>query len=40
MFTELKAIARRSSDTLLQDLAGASALMLLLIAGLYLPAMI
>ncbi len=40
MFTELKAIARRSSDTLLQDLAGASALMLLLIVGLYLAAMI
>ena len=40
MFTELKAIARRSSDTLLQDLAGASTLTLLLIAGLYLPVMI
>ena len=40
MFTELKAIARRSSDTLLEDLAGASALTLLLVAGLYLPAMV
>ncbi len=40
MFTELKAIARRSSDTLLQDLAGASALTLLLVAGLYLPVMV
>ena len=40
MFTEITAIARRSSATLLQDLAGGCALTLLLLAGLYLPAML
>jgi len=37
MFIEIKSILRRSSDDLLQDLAGAAALVFLLIVGLHLP---
>ena len=33
----LKAIAHRSQDTLLQDAAGAAALMVILVVGLHLP---
>ncbi len=33
----LKAIATRSQDTLLQDAAGAAALMVILVVGLHLP---
>ncbi len=37
MFTELKAIIDRSAPTLLGDAVGAAALVVLLMAGLYLP---
>ena len=37
MFTEIKSIARRSQSTFLQDLAGAAALAVILMVGLYLP---
>ena len=37
MLTDLKDILTRSSDTLPQDLAGAAALVLMLIVGLNLP---
>jgi len=36
MFTEIKAIAARSSDHLLEDFAGAAALILMLVVGLHL----
>ncbi len=36
MITELKSIVTRSADHLLEDLAGAAALILMLMAGLYL----
>ena len=39
MIKDIKSIARRSGDTILQDFAGAAALMSLLLAGLYLPAL-
>lgn len=37
MFTEIKAIAARSSDTLVQDAVGVASLFGLLLAGLALP---
>ena len=37
MLTELKQILNRSGDTLIQDLAGAFALVALLAVGLHLP---
>ena len=37
MMTELKAIIDRTAPTLLGDAAGAAALVVLLMAGLYLP---
>lgn len=40
MLTELKAVLSRSSDTLAGDAAGAAALVILLIVGLYLPAVV
>ncbi len=36
----LKAIVTRSRDTLLQDAAGAAALMVILVVGLHLPAFV
>lgn len=36
----IKNIAARSEATLLQDLVGAAALMVMLVVGLYLPALI
>lgn len=36
----LKSIAARSQDTLLQDAAGAAALVVILVVGLYLPVLI
>jgi len=35
--TTLKAIATRSSDTLLEDILGAAAIMVILVVGLHLP---
>ncbi|MDF0599532.1 hypothetical protein P1J78_02200 [Psychromarinibacter sp. C21-152] len=40
MMTELKEILSRSSATLLQDAAGAAALVLMLIVGLNLPGLV
>lgn len=40
MITELKAVLNRSSATLLQDAAGAGALVVMLLVALHLPAMI
>lgn len=40
MIAELKAVAARSSDTLLEDAFGVVSLFALLIAGLFLPALI
>jgi len=40
MITEIKSILTRSSDHLLQDFAGAAALVLMLMIGLYLPGLI
>ena len=40
MLIELKSIIERSSPTLLSDLAGVSALVVMLIVGLYLPGLI
>lgn len=37
MFHQVKTAAYRSRDTLLSDLAGGAALMVTLVAGLYLP---
>jgi hypothetical protein len=39
MFHQIKTAAIRSRETLLQDLAGGAALMVTLVAGLYLPGM-
>jgi len=39
MFRQIKVTAIRSSDTLLGDFLGAAALMVTLIAGLWLPGM-
>ncbi|WP_255596752.1 hypothetical protein [Cognatishimia sp. MH4019] len=40
MFTEMKTIARRSSNTLLQDAIGAASLVVMLLVGLHLPGLI
>lgn len=40
MFKTLKSIAIRSQDTLLQDAAGAAALIVMLVVGLHLPAFV
>lgn len=40
MLTELKSVLSRSSDTLLQDAAGAFALVVLLLVALYLPSLV
>jgi hypothetical protein len=40
MIAELKAVATRSSDTLVEDAIGVAALFALLFAGLFLPALI
>ncbi|MDJ0826617.1 MAG: hypothetical protein QNJ16_14035 [Rhodobacter sp.] len=40
MLTELKSILSRAAPTLGQDLAGASALVLMLLVGLHVPTMI
>ncbi|MFV0335487.1 MAG: hypothetical protein ACK5JR_15620 [Tropicimonas sp.] len=40
MFTDLKEMIARSEATILQDLSGAAALMILLVAGLHLPALV
>ncbi len=37
MLIEIKSVIERSSDTLLADFAGAAALIVMLIIGLYLP---
>ncbi|MEH6390865.1 MAG: hypothetical protein V7763_04340 [Sulfitobacter sp.] len=37
-FNTVKAIVKRSQDTLLQDAAGAAALVVMLVVGLHLPA--
>jgi len=37
MLKDIKTIAHRSSETILQDCAGAAALVLMLFVGLYLP---
>jgi hypothetical protein len=37
MFSEIKSIFARSSNHLLQDFAGAAALVLMLVVGLHLP---
>jgi hypothetical protein len=39
-FQTLKSIAARSQDTLLQDAAGAAALIVMLVVGLHLPAFV
>lgn len=40
MITQVKAIARRSRETLLTDFLGAAALVVTLLGGLYLPGLI
>lgn len=40
MFTDLKELFARSDVTLLQDALGAMALMVILVAGLHLPALV
>ncbi|SFU14387.1 hypothetical protein [Sedimentitalea nanhaiensis] len=37
MFSQIKTTLHRSQDTLLQDAAGASALIVMLLVGLHLP---
>jgi len=37
MINDIKSIARRSGDTLLQDFAGAAALVVMLLVGLHMP---
>jgi len=37
MFQEVKAVLSRSSDTIWKDVAGGTALMVVLLAGLHLP---
>ena len=39
-FKTLKSIATRSQNTLLQDAAGAAALMVMLVVGLHLPSFV
>lgn len=40
MYREIKSVLRRSSDTLIQDTIGASALVIMLLVGLHLPGLI
>ena len=40
LYRTLKAIAARSQDTLLQDAAGAAALVVMLVVGLHLPGLV
>ena len=40
MFTEMKTVLTRSSDTLLQDAIGAASLVVMLLVGLHLPGLI
>ncbi|RKT34199.1 hypothetical protein BXY70_0206 [Roseovarius halotolerans] len=40
MLRQIKATAERSSDTLFGDFLGAAALMVMLVAGLYLPGLV
>lgn len=40
MLKTLKSIATRSQDTLLQDAAGAAALVVMLVVGLHLPSFV
>jgi hypothetical protein len=40
MLSELKAVLTRSSDTLVQDAAGAAALVVMLIVSLHLPGLV
>lgn len=40
MLNEIKSVIARSSETLLQDAAGAAALVVLLLATLYVPGMV
>ena len=40
MLNEIKSVIARSQDTLLQDAAGAAALMVILVGGLYLPGLV
>ena len=40
MLTQIKSTLSRSQDTLLQDAIGAAALVVMLLVGLYLPALI
>ncbi|MEX5728912.1 hypothetical protein Ga0609869_002265 [Rhodovulum iodosum] len=40
MLTELKTVIARSQATLLQDAAGAAALMVMLVVGLHLPGLV
>ncbi len=37
MFAEIRSVLRRSRETLLEDAAGAVALMVMLVVGLHLP---
>jgi hypothetical protein len=39
-YQTLKAIATRSQDTLVEDAAGAAALVVMLVAGLHLPGLV
>ncbi|MBB3994553.1 hypothetical protein GGR95_002199 [Sulfitobacter undariae] len=39
-YQTVKAIAQRSQDTLVQDAAGAAALIVMLVVGLHLPALV
>ncbi|WP_259986811.1 hypothetical protein [Sulfitobacter sp. S190] len=39
-FQTLKSVATRSHDTLLQDAAGAAALVVMLVVGLHLPGLV
>ncbi|MGC3937107.1 hypothetical protein ACOTTU_04820 [Roseobacter sp. EG26] len=40
LFLQIKAIASRSQQTLLQDVAGAMALFVMLVVGLHLPSFV
>ncbi|AMY69206.1 hypothetical protein [Frigidibacter mobilis] len=40
MFAEIKSVLLRSRDTLIEDAAGAVALMVMLVVGLHLPGVI
>ena len=40
MIRQIKTVAARSADTLLQDAIGAAALMVMLVVGLHLPGLV